>query len=174
MGNQIVVEKQPRGRRRGEVLLIEEAFDNIRASEGKLTPVLVEKKARDKNSPLHKHFTWDDKLGAYKNRLQEARHLINYVSYQLEGLGNVSKYESVIVDIVDNKPIRSYETASDISKNKGYTEQVLRRAMIELKRWQLFYDTYEDFGKVNRAINETEKKLAKKLKVKLDKGKYRW
>jgi hypothetical protein len=119
--NQIVVGTLKRGRPRGEVLLIEDAFNNIREAEGKLTPALVEKKARDKNSPLHKHFTWDDKLGAYKNRLQEARHLINYVTYQLDGIGCVSKYENVIVDIVDNKPVRSYETASDISKNKGYT-----------------------------------------------------
>lgn len=48
-------------------------------NEGRLTPEAVVAAARDPESALHEHFTWDDAEAAQKRRLDEARALIRSV-----------------------------------------------------------------------------------------------
>lgn len=46
---------------------------------GKLTPAAVVEDARDKRSPLHHYFTWNDSEAAEQWRLEQARQLIRSV-----------------------------------------------------------------------------------------------
>jgi hypothetical protein len=46
---------------------------------GRLTTKSVERVARNKNSPLHEYFEWDDGAAAYRWRLFQARELISSV-----------------------------------------------------------------------------------------------
>jgi len=46
---------------------------------GELTPELVLERARQEDSPLHGHFTWDQAKAAYERNLDQARSLIRSV-----------------------------------------------------------------------------------------------
>lgn len=50
---------------------------------GRLLPVDVVNAARDPASPLHSHFTWDDKEAAERYRLEQARTLIRSVKVEI-------------------------------------------------------------------------------------------
>lgn len=47
---------------------------------GRLTPEEVVDEARDKDAPLHSFFEWDNKRGAEKYRLEQARRMIRGVT----------------------------------------------------------------------------------------------
>ena len=46
------------------------------AHHGRLTPELVVRDARDRKSPLHKLFEWDDSKAAHAYRIEQARRVI--------------------------------------------------------------------------------------------------
>lgn len=50
---------------------------------GTLTPADVVADAKQKTSPLHDHFTWDDKEAAHQHRLNQARELIRSVRVEV-------------------------------------------------------------------------------------------
>lgn len=56
----------------------------LEKSNGRLIPEDVVEAARDPESPLHKHFTWDDSEAASKQRLHEARTLIRTVQIEVK------------------------------------------------------------------------------------------
>lgn len=65
---------------------IEQVASELRALEkanGALLPADVVEAARDPDSPLHSHFTWDDSEAAAKQRLHEARSLIRKVQVEV-------------------------------------------------------------------------------------------
>jgi hypothetical protein len=46
---------------------------------GRITPTQVVAAAKDKTSPLHRCFTWDDAVAGHRHRLNEARELIQSI-----------------------------------------------------------------------------------------------
>lgn len=58
---------------------IQEILTGLAASHGGLTPELVLNEARPKESPLHKHFCWDDTEAAEKYRELQAASLIRKI-----------------------------------------------------------------------------------------------
>jgi hypothetical protein len=55
------------------------AIKELEDKYGRTSAELLVKAARDKNHPLHKDFTWDDKKAAHKHRLDVAREIISSV-----------------------------------------------------------------------------------------------
>lgn len=66
-------------KREVEERLIELANDN----EGKLTAEMVVEEAKNKASPLHDEFTWDNLKAAHQHRLDQARQLIRAVKVKV-------------------------------------------------------------------------------------------
>lgn len=63
---------------------LEARLEKIRLQNGGvLTPDAVVKDAKNRNSPLHEHFEWDDTKAAYQYRLDQARELIRKVRVEV-------------------------------------------------------------------------------------------
>ena len=117
----------------------------LRGGRPLLTPQEVLDAARDPNSILHEHFTWDDGEAAEKWRLEEARGLIVSVH--------------VIVSEVKPVPVRAFVSlTTDRAEGKGY------RALVEVlsdeaRRAVLLEDALNDLARV-KARYETLTELA--------------
>tara|TARA_R100001530_G_scaffold41973_1_gene32052 strand:- start:480 stop:983 length:504 start_codon:yes stop_codon:yes gene_type:complete len=56
-----------------------EELERIRDKYGKVETEVVIDEARSEDSPIHKHFVWDDQAASELYRKDQARHLINAV-----------------------------------------------------------------------------------------------
>lgn len=124
---------------------------------GTFTPSDIVSRAKDKKSPLHKYFKWDDTKAANSFRLQQARMLVLSIKHEDDtGLSKV--YESVVID---NK--RVYAPMAEIAKAPELIEQVLRTALNEAVYWKTKHQKYKEFfGGVFDAIDMTEETYRRK------------
>lgn len=114
-----------------------------------ITPEQVLKKARDKQSELHKCFEWDDSIAAEKYRLQQARQLIQFF---------------VITPKKENKPpIRYFQITSKPNeymptmcflKHPEEHRKLLQRAFAELRSFQDRYKSLSELENVFEEINK--------------------
>lgn len=122
-----------------------------------LTPEVLVSKARNKKSPIHKFFNWDDKSAAQQHRLAQARRLIRSVEIVVEvdhEARRVPMYHSLVVSR-ESAPSRRYVHFDSIVKDDDSRRAVLDQALNELVTWQKRYrETRDVFGGVHSAIDE--------------------
>ena len=70
-----------------DVNAVGEAFANIEKRDGCCRPSRVVELAKNRKSPLHGAFEWDDDVAAHKFRLNQARNLIRAVGVVVDGGG---------------------------------------------------------------------------------------
>lgn len=77
----------------------------IKNNNGKITPNLIVEDGKEKTSPFHSQFTWDDTEAARKHRLYEAKRIVQNV---------------VEIVIISDKPtlVRSFFSVSDNEENQ--------------------------------------------------------
>jgi hypothetical protein len=105
-------------------------------NNGRLTPEEVIAAAKPKSSPLHDHFTWDDKSAAHMQRLYEARELIRSV-----------RVTTVVGEVVTRTIayVRDPEKPSDV---QGYISTAVLRTEADLARAAIV----EEFGRAASAM----------------------
>lgn len=119
-------------------------LDRIAAeNDGDLTPEQVVEAAREKDSPLHSRFEWDDSLAAVEYRKVQARQIIaSYKIHVVDGSGEstVRLWTNVVVH-----DEHVYRKTEEVLKVDGLREQQrirLRRDLIrlrgELQTWEAF------------------------------------
>lgn len=91
-------------------------------NNGTLTPDAVVADARDKSSPLHTHFEWDDSEAAKQWRLEQARSLIRSVRVDVQT-------ESRVISTV--RYVRSPEATG---RQQGYADVTKLRTRDDLAR----------------------------------------
>jgi len=103
---------------------------------GRLTPEDAIEDAKDPESPLHPHFTWDDSEAAQKQRLYEARTLIRSVR---------------VTTVVNQTVMRTIAYVRDPSRpgdEAGYISTAVLRTEEDLARAALV----EEFGRAAAAM----------------------
>jgi len=91
------------------------AMEELETPEGTLTPELVVGAAAKEESPLHRHFEWDDGKAAHQHRLEQARSLIRTVRIEVR---------------IDNKEITTFRYVRDPSVHadeQGYISVTVLR-----------------------------------------------
>ena len=94
-------------------------------NRGRLDPHDVITDARDKESPLHSHFTWDNREAADKQRLHEARTLIRSVRVTYVENQTVHRTIAYVRD-----PAKPSEEAGYVSTSVLRTDEDLARAAL--------------------------------------------
>ena len=109
--------------------------------------------AKNKKSPLHTYFDWDDASAANKWRHSQAVRMIQAVAI-VDGNGDkLRKWHSVTIkkgsglSFVDN---------TKVQESEDLISQVVNNAWQALKGWQRRYGQYKEFFGVNEAINNLE------------------
>lgn len=120
-------------------------------SSGHLMPKDVVEAARDKKSPLHKHFEWDNQIAADKFRLDQARSLIR--SIHVESADTESGVARAFLSIRE-KDGTSYRTIGDVLKSADLQQRVLAAAEKDLLAFENRYSSLEDICGLIRQARE--------------------
>lgn len=122
---------------------------------GMVRAVDVVEAARDKDSPLHDWFTWDDSAAAHQYRLEEARRLLRvFVVTESQDVGEVRAFVSLSQD----RRIEGggYRVVLDVMANEGLRRQMLDDALCDLRRVRQKYRSLTRLSQVWLAIEEAE------------------
>lgn len=115
------------------------ALEALRQKHGIVTPEVVLDAAWPKKSALHGAFEWDDEVAAEKYRLAQAGYLIRAVIAIPEEddvqIPATRQFVYVKTDSHGDGYVSTFEAMSD----DVLRQQVLARALAELKAWQAKY-----------------------------------
>ena len=121
---------------------VRERLEQIAArNAGRLTPEDAINDARDEESPLHPHFTWDDSEAAHKQRRYEARQLIRSVR---------------VMTVVNQTVMRTIAYVRDPSKpsdEAGYIATAILRTEEDLARAALVEEFSRAAAAMRRALD---------------------
>lgn len=143
----------------------------IQKTRGLTTEAVLEE-ARNRKSPLHHLFEWDDSKAAEQWRLQQARMIINQVKVII-GEKEYSQYESVVVHVIDDvgqiQRQRVYKPIEEIMGSKELREQMIANSLRQLRYWEEENQKYQELRPimntaqiVRRRLNKIWDKKAKK------------
>jgi hypothetical protein len=129
---------------------------------GSLHPEEVLEAAASPDSPLHRHFQWDDESAAHQHRLKQARNLIQSVEIRrieddrADEDGNIRAW--VNVTRVEDNGIshRVYVPTVEAMSNEETRALVLKQALFDLNALQRKYGTLTELAAVFAAIDEVK------------------
>lgn len=134
---------------------------DIKERHGHCGAEILVAEAVAEDHPLHNKFTWEDSKAAHHWRLQEARQITRSIRIILDPKVPEEDQPEIRAFVhvkADDKEIKfegdSYLPIIDVFESKTYTQQILDRAMDELRGWQKRYSEYKSvFGAVFEAID---------------------
>lgn len=131
---------------------------------GLLKPEDIVEEARDGESPLHKHFTWDDGEAADKYRLMEAQRLIQVVVEYLPN-DKSEKPRRVFVSLrKDRATGGGYRKMIDVLSNEELKAQLIDDFLEEMRFAQARYREAQELAGVFHEVERVEKEHRKRKK----------
>lgn len=127
-------------------------------NKGELTPADVVQDARNRNSPLHSFFEWDDGAAAEAYRLQQARGLIRSVVAIYVSEEKPAARVRAFVHIPEKEAPHYRATGQAMSQAKT-RKLVLQRAWAELQAWRQRYKDLAEFAELFEVVDEIAEKL---------------
>lgn len=131
-------------------VILDELRKIAKRHHGLLRVEHVIEEARDRGSPLHEQFTWDNKKAAHEYRLWQARELIG---------------QYWVVEAVSNEPIRmllsltndrmgrtGYRFSADVLADPARRNEWLAMALADLQGWRRTYGALTELRPVFTAI----------------------
>jgi hypothetical protein len=104
-------------------------------------------KAKDKNTELHKCFTWDDESAAEKYRIIEARQIVRHlVREELPDVKNDTPPLRVFYKTNNGEGYKHIERT--IIKKEDEYQALLARAMMELRAFKAKYSMLEELREI--------------------------
>ena len=129
-------------------------------NDGMLTPNIVVEMSRDRASPLHPCFEWNDKRASGKYRLWQARYLINHIEQVWQYEGGEPIIIRAFTSIVTTGG-RGYFRTDVLVKDKDTARIVLENAWAEFHGLKRKYNHLKQFSGIFREME----KLARKEKL---------
>jgi len=137
----------------GQAQIVGEETAAILDASGQLTPRMVVDVAMRNDSRLHGFFEWDDVEAADKHRMDQARYLLRSIEvyYALEETEEAKPLRALYNVVVDGED-RGYVSLDEVISNEGYREQVIEKALKEMRGWACKYRQYKELTPVVEAI----------------------
>jgi len=131
-----------------EAQIAGEELERIRVrNNGRLDNGDVVEAARDKRSPLHPAFEWDDKTAAHAYRLDQAGNLIRAVDVVIEKPSGEAKPIRAFVSVRRDED-RSYTSVQHALSDADLRQQVVAQAWAELEAWRKRHAELVEFAKL--------------------------
>jgi hypothetical protein len=126
--------------------VIKRAIEETANDDGIVTADAVVDAARNKNSPLHDEFEWDDSVAGHQYRLDQARSLIREVRYiSLDVTESVIKTVAYVRDPRLPPKTQGYVSLQSVSRNKKLAADVV---MAELNRCEAALNRANDVATI--------------------------
>ena len=136
----------------------------IEENDGSIIAAQVVDDAKDRTSPLHDFFEWDDKTAAERYRLKQACYLLRSIEVVVkmkDGQENsVRAFHHVTIDdsfekvAEQKKPDRVVVTVKRAMSEAGLRKQIIEGALRQLRAWQRKYKQYQELATVVKVIDE--------------------
>jgi len=141
------------------VNIIQELHRIAAAHGGELRPVDVVEAAKNKTSPLHSKFEWDDGEAAERYRLWQARQLIS-VTVQYTGAEDNPILSRVFVSLTpDRGEANGYRTIQAVMGNPSQRAQLLEDALQDMRRFQKKYSDLKELSELFKAMDSVKVKV---------------
>lgn len=132
--------------------------------KGELTPNAVLQSAKNKGSPLHNFFEWNDGIAADSYRLQQAAWLIRTVKVTISTPDKNPVSVRAFVRVVDDEETH-YVPIDKALKNDDWKEQLLEDARRELQSFKNKYSILSELTGVIREIDKVFQPIYRKPKI---------
>jgi hypothetical protein len=134
-----------------------EVTERIRKRDGEVTRSAVIAEAKRKNSPIHRHFEWDNSVAAEKWRLRQAGDLIN----SLQVIRTEATTHPVSAYSVVTKPAKSadapqrkvYESTEEALADPVMRDEILANAIRDAIAFRKKYHALSELSKVFSALD---------------------
>ena len=139
-----------------KVSIITELLDLYEAKGNVLLAEDVVEFAKNPQTALHRHFTWDDTQAARLWRLQQAR---NIISVSIQFSERAPKVFRPLVNLVKDQsvPGGGYRSAADVYQAGAEQRRLLvKQAIKELQRLRLRYGAIPEMAPIFAALEEVE------------------
>ncbi len=131
-----------------------EELERIKTSQnGRLDPASVVNAARAAESPLNKHFEWDDAIAAELHRETQASYLIRSIEVVHQDGADGPSHIRAFVNIKQEGE-QFYIAVADALADPETRRQVVSAAWKELESWRQRHAELIEFAKVFSAIDE--------------------
>ena len=138
--------------RRIEVLMEESNKDSITSEE-------VLEDAKNPESPLHKAFEWDDRIGAARFRLYQAMQILNHLEIRIIVKGEKKARVVRAFPNIYEEGERIYVPITVIAGDEKLKGRFLKMALKEAQSWADRYKNYHELIEIFSAIKQTVKKV---------------
>lgn len=129
----------------------ETVYKEITALGDSFSPEQIVEAAKDKNTELHKCFTWDDTVAAENWRKHQARMLVAQLVIRTE----TTDKEPVAVRVIASTNVRNeYKPVVKVIEVEQDYADLLARAFAELKAFRQKYKTIKELREIFEAIDE--------------------
>lgn len=124
------------------------AYEEV-SSLDEITPENVLDLARNENSVIHNDFEWDDTVAGERYRLIQARQMIqNFVIARQDKDAEPIRVLQISTTVNEYKPIEI------ILRNEDEYQNLLKRALAELKAFERRYKTLTELEPIFEAMKE--------------------
>lgn len=131
-----------------------------RAGGGILRPKAVVDAAREKSSPLHRYFEWDNTRAAEAYRIWQARQLIVVVTMEFtkrrDEIVTVQQYVSLGSD---RKGSGGYRALVDVIRDESKRQEFVEGMLTDIHIFRLKYQVIKEAAEIILAMNETERRV---------------
>jgi len=148
----------------------------IRDRGGILSPKELWEEARDPNSPVHGYIEWDVKTAAKRYQLRQCAEIIKCVQYEVK-TGKIVIDVPAFVRVVNNNTLPEaktnygYVTTPTAATEINFEQQILNKALQDLKNFQARYDRYREVFSTLKPIFEAIAKVEKVIQQQTTKPK---
>lgn len=148
-------------------IIIDELRGLIQKNDGIIHAVDVVEAARNKDSPLHNKFEWEDSEAAEKYRLIQARMLLSIcVQYIDSGSKKVPTkvFVSLSTDRIKRGGEAGYRNFVDVIADDDMKNQMLMDSLNQMRSFEERYKTLKELEGLLAHMKNTRTKLSSKIR----------
>lgn len=119
-------------RAKGDPEIVGRELEAIQEEHGSIAPELVVDKAKDKASPLHGYFEWNNTTAANLYRVDQARYLIRAIAVKIERDDDDPIVTRAFVEMKQEEAAGSYVSIAVVSQDEEMRKALVEQAMHDI------------------------------------------
>ena len=121
-----------------------------------LTAEAIVEDAKNKSTPYHDYFEWNNQAAGHQFRLQQARTMLGSIKIKI----TTEKKEERLIRAFHNVELdgeRVYAPIQVVMKEPDLREQIIHKALAEAEGWARRYETYRELNPIVKSIKKVVK-----------------
>lgn len=126
-------------RAKGDPAVVGRELEAIQEEHGSIAPELVVEKAKEKASPLHDYFEWNNTRAATLYRVDQARWLIRAVAVKIERENDEPLVTRAFVEMKQEEAEGGYVSIAVVSQDEEMRRTLIEHALKDVEAFKRKY-----------------------------------